>query len=185
MPMPGVFSAINSRIQGSLIGKSLRDISSFLPHGQVVNQEGWVESHIIPDTSVYIKGKYDLLVKNSDGTHTLVDLKLSQAEEDKIEKYKSQLGAYKYALEHPKNDQPVTINRLGLLIFYPDTAVFANGVAQLNFPPTWLDVPIDEKGFLAFIKSVDELLSGPMPQEGIKCKWCKYRHTGDSFSHVA
>src|SRR3989344_4447613 len=72
MPMPGVFSAINTRIQGTLLGKELKTLSKDLPEGTVSVQEGWVESKTVPGTEVYIKGKYDLLVKRPDGTHILV-----------------------------------------------------------------------------------------------------------------
>ena len=181
--MPGVFSAINTRLQGNLVGKDLRALARDLPEGKVAIQEGWVDSVVIPDTNVFIKGKYDLLVKNPDGTHTLVDLKLSQPGEDKIEKYKTQLAAYKFALENPKLGEAVKITRLGLLIFYPDTVEFKNDAAFLKFPPKWLEVPIDEEGFLKFIKEVDTLLAGPTPTEGQNCKWCQYRHLGEQLAH--
>ena len=183
MPMPGVFSAINTRLQGNLVGKNLRDLSKDLPNGEVITQEGWVESIIIPDTSVYIKGKYDLLVKNPDGTHTLVDLKISQPADDKIEKYKTQLAAYKFALENPKLGEAVKITKIGLLIFYPDKVSFEDGAAKIDFPPKWLEVPVDEKGFLVFMKSIDQLLTGPLPEESEICKWCQYRHIGEKLSH--
>ncbi len=175
MPMPGVFSAINSRLQGNLIGKNLKSLLKDLPDGEVIIQEGWVESVLVPGTSVYIKGKYDLLVKNPDGTHTLIDLKISQPGEDKIEKYRTQLSAYKFALENPKAGMPFKISRLALLIFYPDQVFFNKGIVSLGFPHTWLEVPPDEKGFLTFIKSVDDLLKGPQPMESVTCRWCIYR----------
>jgi CRISPR/Cas system-associated exonuclease Cas4 (RecB family) len=183
IPMPGVFSAINTRLQGNMVGKNLRDLSKDLPNGEVITQEGWVDSVVVPGTSVYIKGKYDLLVKNSNGTHTLVDLKISQPHEDKIEKYKTQLGAYKFALENPKEGNPVKISRIGLLIFYPDSVSFENGTARLDFPPKWLEVSIDKNGFLAFMKEVDKLLSGPLPEESETCKWCQYRYVGEKLAH--
>lgn len=183
MPMPGVFSAINTRLQGTLVGKDLRTLSGDLPEGIVEKQEGWVESKPVPDTQVFIKGKYDLLVKLPDSTYLLVDLKISQADIGKIDKYKTQLGSYKFALENPANGEPIKLTRLGLLIFYPDTVSFEKGVARVNFPPKWLEVPIDDRGFLTFAKGVDKLLSGPMPEEGKECKWCKYRHLGDTLAH--
>ncbi len=183
MPMPGVFSAINTRLQGGLVGKNLRDLSKDLPDGEVVIQEGWVESVVVPETNVYVKGKYDLLVKNSDGTHTLVDLKISQPADDKVDKYKTQLSAYKFALENPKYEDPIKVTKMALLIFYPDTVSFENGVARINFPPKWLEVPVDEKYFFEFIKSIDKILSGPLPEESKECKWCQYRHVGETLTH--
>ncbi|MBM2821136.1 MAG: 1 protein [Candidatus Berkelbacteria bacterium] len=183
MPMPGVFAAINTRLQGDLLGKNLKNISAALPDGEVVKQEGWVESIPVPETSVYIKGKYDLLVKNSDGTHTLIDLKISQPAVDKIEKYKTQIGAYKFALENPASSEPIKISKVGLLIFYPDTVKFQKGIAKIDFPPKWLEIPCDDTGFLRFAKEVDALLSGPLPAECEDCKWCKYRHVGEQLTY--
>ncbi len=40
MPMPGIFSAINTRLQGTLVGKELRALSPSLPEGIVEKQEG-------------------------------------------------------------------------------------------------------------------------------------------------
>ena len=183
MPFPGVFSAINTRLQGTLLDKNLRELSQDLPDGVVENQEGFVESKVVPDTDVFIKGKYDLLVKQSDNSYLLVDLKISQPHEDKIDKYKTQLEAYKFALENPAQGKPINITKIGLLIFYPDGVSFKSGKAFLDFPPKWLEVPIDEKGFLVFAKEVDNLLSGPNPTAGESCKWCKYRHLGDKLTH--
>lgn len=183
MPMPGVFSAINTRLQGTLIGKNLRELSGELPDGVVEIQEGWVESIAVPGANVYIKGKYDLLVKLPDKTYLLVDLKISQPHENKIDKYKTQLASYKFALENPVHGNPVKITKLGLLVFYPDGVSFKSGKAYLEFPPKWLEIPIDEKGFLSFAREVDILLSGPTPKESKSCKWCQYRHLGDELAH--
>jgi hypothetical protein len=184
MPMPGVFSAINALVQSNYVGKKLKTLASDLPDGEVVSQEGFVESILIPGTSVFIKGKYDLLVKNPDGTYTVVDFKISKPGEDKIEKYKTQLGAYKFALENPKADTPIKISRLALLMLFPNKTHFDNG-AILHFPHTWLDIPIDNAGFLKFMKEVDSVLSGPEPKMSETCKWCLYRKSYEPQIKVA
>lgn len=183
MPMPGVFSAINTRLQGSVVCKNLKSISSTLPDGKVIKQEGWIDSVVIPETSVFIKGKYDLLVENNDGTYTLVDLKISQPDIEKIDKYKTQLNAYKFALENPKVGDPVKITKLALLVFYPDKVLYKDNNTFVSFPPKWLDVPLDTDGFINFIKDIDLLLKEELPSEGPECKWCKYRHVGEEISH--
>ena len=183
MPMPGVFSAINTRLQTPLVGKNLHTISKGLPEAIVETQEGWVESKQVPGTDVFIRGKYDLLAKRPDESYILIDLKISQPNDDKIEKYQSQLNAYKYALENPANGEAKKISMLALLIFYPDTVKFTNGTANFSFPPTWLEVPTNGSNFLEFMKDVDNLLHGPIPEEGEGCKWCKYRHQGETLAH--
>ncbi|MBI2009780.1 MAG: PD-(D/E)XK nuclease family protein [Candidatus Chisholmbacteria bacterium] len=183
MPMPGVFGAINTRLQGTLIGKDLRTLSKVLPEGIVETQEGWVESVPVPGTSVFIKGKYDLLARRPDGSYLLIDLKISQPHEDKIAKYRTQLGAYNFALANPARGRSVKVSGSGLLILYPDAVSFKDGKAVLDFPPTWLELPQGEDGFLSLVKEVDKLLVGPMPDEGKECRWCQYRHVGEKLAH--
>jgi len=178
MPMPGIFGAINTRLQNLLVGKPLSELSSDLPEGVVESQEGFVESKPVYGLDIYIKGKYDLLVKQADGTYLIVDFKLSQAHEDKITKYQSQLWSYKYAFEHPSHGEPKQITKMGLIIMYPDRTAFKNGEAYLSFPPKWLEVTYDEVAYKSFMSSVHELLSGPIPAESHNCKWCTYRHIG-------
>jgi hypothetical protein len=112
-----------------------------------------------------------------------VDLKISKPDEDRIDKYKTQLTAYKFALENPKFGNTLKITRIGLLVFYPDTVSFADNSAYLGFPPKWLEVPIDESGFFEFMKQIDTLLTDPLPEESKTCKWCLYRHVGEKLSH--
>lgn len=183
LPFPGVFSAINTRLQGNMVGKDLRELSDKLPEGIVESQEGFVESQPVAGTKVYIKGKYDLLVRLPDTTYMIVDLKLSSPSEEKIAKYQSQLWSYVYAFEHPAHGEAKKITRGGLLIFYPDAVSFANNVASLTFPPTWLEVLIDRPAFTNFIAEVSDFLEGSTPPENPNCNWCKYRHLGETLSH--
>ena len=183
MLMPGVFSAINTRLQGSLIGKQLTEINSNLPEGVVESQEGFVESVMFPGTKVYIKGKYDLLVKQQDGTYMIIDLKLSTPDQEKISKYQSQLWSYVYAFEHPSHGEPKKITKAGLLIFYPDAVSLTKGEAHLTFPPTWFEVLIDREKFASFMGEVSLLLEGPTPNENKDCSFCQYRHLGEKLAH--
>lgn len=182
--MPGIFGAINTRVQGKLAGQNLKSLAADLPDIKIINQEGWVESITVPGTQLFIKGKYDLLAENDDGTHTLIDLKLSTPDVGKIEKYQSQLWGYKFALEHPKNGPKYTISQMGLLIFYPDRVAFHKNEAMLTFPPKWLEVKADDKQFLSFMKSINDLLTEPLPAESPACKWCQYRHLGELRTHT-
>ena len=182
-PMPAVFGAINSKVQASIVGHDLRALSPELPQGIVESQEGWVESIQFPKTEVYIKGKYDLLVRLPDDEFLIVDLKISQPDERKIEKYQTQLQAYKFAFENPKYGKPKKISRMGLLVMYPENAEFKEGKVIIKLPPKWLEIPKDAQGFAKFMTQIDKLLKGPTPKEDPNCLWCKYRHLGEDLSH--
>lgn len=166
-----------------MVGKDLRELSNKLPAGIVESQEGYVQSAIVPGTQLFVKGKYDLLVKLLDNTYMIVDLKLSTPTDEKVAKYQSQLWSYVYAFEHPDHGEPKTISRAGLLIFYPDAVSFSDGVASLTFPPTWLEVSVDRDAFGIFINGVSTLLEGPTPPENPDCKWCKYQHVSEILEH--
>ncbi len=183
MPMPGVFSAINTRLQTPLVGKDLQALNDKLPAGKVVKQEGIVQSIVVPGTDIYLKGKYDLLVERPDGTYILVDLKISKPNIEHILKYKTQLGSYKFALENAAEEKSIKVTKLGLLIFYPDEVDFSKNKVKVTFPPKWFEVPIDDEGFIQFAHEVNMLLTGAMPKETKGCKWCKYRHLGEELSH--
>ncbi len=180
---PAVFGAINTRIQGNLVGHNLRELSESLPDGIVESQEKYVQSVLIPATKVYIEGKYDLLVRLKDDSYLIVDLKLSSPKDEKIVTYQSQLMAYAYAFGHPEKGDPKKVTRTGLLIFYPDAVEFSKGSASLTFPPTWFEVPINQEGFLQFMYEANGLLEGPTPPENPNCKWCAYRHLGEKLAH--
>lgn len=183
MPFPGVFSALNTRLQGTLIGKNLQELSPLLPEGIVESQEGFVESKQIPNTNLYIKGKYDLLVRQSDNTYLIVDFKISQPSDEKIARYQSQLQAYHYAFENPALGAPKHITKLGLIIMYPDKVQFAKGQAFISFPPQWLEIDIQRDNFLKFMKEINNLLDGEVPPENPNCGWCAYRHLGEKILH--
>lgn len=180
---PGVFSSMNSLVQGQMVGHSLKEFGADLPDVKVVNQEGYVRSEAVIGTQVYIAGKYDLLCDNGDGTHTVVDLKISKPEVGKIDKYKTQLGAYKYALEHSAEGESLKISKLALLIFYPEKVKFDDRGAVMDFPAKWLEIPIDDEGFVSFINEIDQLLAGNAPAESDICGLCKYRHHGETIAH--
>lgn len=182
-PFPAVFGALNTRIQGYLIGKNLKELSPDLPDGIVESQEGWVQSTVVPGMHVFIKGKYDLLVRQSDGTYIVVDFKISQPSEEKVTKYQTQLQAYHYAFSHPVEGKIKNVTKLGLIILYPDKVRFENGHAHFNFPPTWMEVAINHDKFLEFLRGIEALLTGPLPPENPACQWCKYRHLGERRSH--
>jgi CRISPR/Cas system-associated exonuclease Cas4 (RecB family) len=184
-PFPAVFGAINSLLQGVLIGKDLRTLNPILPEGIVESQEGFIESKQVPGTNVYVRGKYDLLVRRPNGEYLIVDFKISKPDEEKIAKYKTQLQAYHYAFEFPAEGKPKFITKLGLIIVYPDSVKFENGIAAINFPPQWMEIEIKRDRFLEFMKEVNKLLEGPVPPEDPNCQHCKYRHLGESASHNA
>ncbi|NBO45729.1 MAG: hypothetical protein EBU85_01700 [Actinobacteria bacterium] len=109
------------------------EMSRALAAGTVVSAGAWVQSTpIVIDgtpTQFRIRGKYDLLVQFDDGTHGVIDCKVSGSPDDKADFYRPQLEAYAFALESPENGDAKRISTTGLLVWTPSgvTGDAANG----------------------------------------------------------
>ena len=85
-------------------------------------------------------------------------------------------------MEHPQTGEAIKLSQLGLIVMYPDTVKFESGKAVLDFPPKWLEIPVDEPGFMTFIGEVNALLSGPLPARSLTCKWCQYQQAEEDLT---
>ena len=70
---------------------------------------------------------------------------------------------------------------MGLLIFYPENVDFMDETSRVNFPPKWMEIPTDEDTFFKFIKEVDDLLEGPVPEMNPSCKFCEYSKIRNNY----
>ncbi len=118
----------------------------------------------------------DLLIDCDDGTKAVVDCKTTEPRSVHLATYGRQLHAYATALEHPSAGRPETVSSLGLLCFVPDTFEAENSTATLSGDVHWVEVPQDDRGFVAFLGEVVAVLDEPEPPiawEG--CPWCAQR----------
>jgi len=174
---PAMFGRINTLLQNSIMGKNLQDININLPSGIVSVQEGFMKSVPIPGAEdCFIQGRFDILVKMDDGTFNLIDFKITTPDEEKIQKYASQLHAYKFALENPGNGkEPIKISRLGVISVNPEEMSIKDNRIVFTAMPTWHEIQVNMDGFLSLIKEISLLLNGPVPNDSENCNLCKYR----------
>src|SRR4030042_3986345 len=112
--MPGVFSRMNSLLQNTIIGMDLREINSNLPHGKIEVKEGFLKSKPVPPTGeCIISGRFDIASRLDDGSYSVIDFKITDPNEDKIQKFFAQLHAYKFALENPAFGEPKKVSKMG------------------------------------------------------------------------
>lgn len=175
--MPGVFSKMNSLLQNAIVGMDLRDINSSLPAGKIEVKEGFLKSKPIPPSNdCFISGRFDIASKLDDGTFSVIDFKITDPTEDKIQKFFSQLHAYKFALENPAFGEPRKVSKIGIVAINPQEISFPGEDVIFKAKPQWFEIEEDMGRFYAFIAEVSQLLNGPAPAENPdKCKWCFYR----------
>ena len=131
-----------------------------------------------------IRGRFDAVAAFEDGSYGVIDYKTSNATYEKAAFYSRQLSAYAWALEHPAPGalalSPVT--HLGLFIISPRRFEAVNeGEMAFISKTTWLEVPRDDDGFLAFLGGVMAVLDADQPPQSSKtCPLCTYRKAMDS-----
>lgn len=173
---PSMFGKINGLLQSSIMGMDIKDIIPTLPSGIVSVEEGFLRSKVIPGTSVYISGRFDILTKMDDGTYGLIDFKITTPDDERIlKKYRSQLHAYKYALENPAEGNPIKISKMGAVSIHPDDMELVDGKIRFIATPTYHNVEENMDEFLSLMKDISEFLNGPVPPEGENCLLCGYR----------
>lgn len=174
--MPGVFSRMNSLLQEEIQGMNLQDINKVLPSGIIEAKETFVKSKPIPpENSSFISGRLDVLSRLEDGSLALIDFKISNQDEEKAQKFKNQLHAYKYALENPLSGIPKRVTKMGLIVVSPDAISFEDGHVIFKTKPSWFEIRQDMDSFYSFASEVSRLLSRPQPEPTKTCKWCIYR----------
>lgn len=167
---------MNSLLQDTIQGMNLKEVNTGLPSGVIEVKEGFLKSAPIPPAkNCYISGRFDVLSKLEDGTYAVIDFKISDSNEEKAQKFKWQLHAYKYALENPSYGPVKKISKMGLIIVSPESIEFKDGKVVFHSNPKWFDIKEDMEGFYDFIGMVSKVLNGPVPETNDNCAWCKYR----------
>jgi len=173
---PAMFGKINGLLQSSIMGTNIKDIIPSLPSGIVSVEEGFLRSKVIPGTTVYLSGRFDILTKLTDGTYGLIDFKITTPDDEKIiKKYKSQLHAYKYALENPAMGSSIKISKMGAVSIHPDDMELVDGKIRFSATPNYHNIEENMDEFLTLMKEISDFLNGPVPLAGENCNLCGYR----------
>ena len=97
-----------------------------------------------------------------------------------VEFYGRQLHAYGYCAEHPVPGKPGfgPVSRLGLIAFDPDRYKQRDDMAYFGGGLHWIEIPRNDKQFLAFLSQVVTVLEQPQAPGGAPdCEHCTYRDT--------
>jgi len=174
--IPSIFTRMSGLLQNSLQGQNSKELISGLPEGTFVHKEVRLRSKPLPGNKSYLSGRCDLLVKFADGTHGVIDAKMTDAKDESLNLFERQLHAYKYAFENPAEGEPIKISRVGLLLLVPTDIRPNKGFFYYKAKPVYKEIPINMDKFFEFINEVENLLDTPEPKPSQFCNWCKYKH---------
>lgn len=180
--LPGQFPIVGTlaKLQESYFrGAYMPDLDPSLRPGSITKWGQWVKSDFIAingsKTPWRIRGIYDVLAENEDGTLGLIDCKVSESERDNGQFYAPQLESYAYALENPAAGTAKKVASMGLLVWRPNSVLGDN--------PTNYGFGVDQKYVAVqrepdnFLKVIEELLTvidGELPAAGESCGTCNY-----------
>lgn len=174
---PSMFGRINTLLQNAIMQRNLQEIIPDMPSGIIEIQEGWIHSLPIPGAEdCFVKGRFDILTRLEDGTYCVIDFKITKPDDEKIQKYGTQLHAYKYALENPANGkEPIKISQMGVVSVNPESMELRDGKIVFTTLPTWHPIEENMEGFFGLIKEISTVLNGNLPEPSENCKLCRYR----------
>ena len=179
--MPGAFPLVGTLAdlqEKHFRGASMQDLHPTLRPGRVTQWGGWVKSNPIKlngfETRWHIRGKYDLVASNEDGTVALIDCKVSDSSRDNGEFYAPQLEAYAHSLENPLEGSAVKVATMGLLVWNPNAAFDIKEKQGFFAAQHYLPVERNEAQFMALIEDLINVLEGHFPDAGAKCPTCNY-----------
>ncbi|MFZ4123106.1 MAG: PD-(D/E)XK nuclease family protein [Candidatus Planktophila sp.] len=179
--MPGAFPLVGTLAdlqEKHFRGALMQDIHPSLRPGKVTQWSGWVKSKPLKinglETRWRIRGKYDLVADNEDGTVALIDCKVSDSSRDNGEFYAPQLEAYAHSLENPLQGNPVSVATMGLLVWNPNAAFDIKEKQGFFAAQHYLPVERNEAQFSALIENLITVLEGDFPDSGPQCPTCNY-----------
>ncbi len=150
------------------------------PKFRVLAQNAWVRSVPVEfdalGISLTIGGAYDALVETEHGELFVVDYKTTNADEIALRKFRRQLAAYAFALEHPAAGPSIALDGHALLAYRPENFAYrARGVSGLYGKSAWIELPRDDEGFRTLLAEVAVVLAGGKPTSAASCAFCTYR----------
>lgn len=176
--IPAVFTKMSGLLQNALQGTDPHNLHPAIPSGKFVLKEGYLKSTPIPPSNrSFINGRFDLLIEFNDGTHGVIDVKITDAKDEDLDKFSRQLHAYKFALENPaeNSNKVARISKIGLLIVSPADITIEDGHLIFRTTPVWKEISQNSDKFFSFIQEVEDVLNGPIPSISSTCNWCRYR----------
>jgi hypothetical protein len=175
-PFPKIFSTIDRAMKDFYLGRRAEKLAVGAPAGVIGSPDRWVKSIPIPvlgsDRPVVFRGRLDAMVACDDQSVGVVDFKCTLPSDSHLPLFTRQLHAYAWALEQPASGRPLHVSALGLLCFSPNTFEANGSTGALVGELSWIDVPLEDEGFDAFLTEVVSLLEADPPTPAPDCHWC-------------
>ncbi len=120
-----------------------------------------------------LKGKIDAYIKHKN-SYSIIDFKVTNISEEKIDTYATQLLSYALMFEYPEKENLhlTPIDKLGIFCFEPEMMQDVNNSINFKMATKYYDIKRDDNKMIKIITYIIDLLEGPIPKSDIKCSIC-------------
>ena len=180
LPFPSIFSKLDILQKNFYHDKSSDLLGGKIAPGVIKTDYSKTQkSKILEDNKgrkFQLKGRIDAYVKHKD-SFSIIDFKVTDINEKKIDTYATQLLAYAIMFDQPDEGflKLNPIKDLGIFCFEPDTMVDHQNVPNFKMKTQFYLIERDDKKMFEFITMVIDMLEGKNPISKEKCSICKVR----------
>jgi len=180
LPFPSVFSKLDILQKNFYHDKSSDLLGGKIAPGVIKTDYSKTQkSKILEDNKgrkFQLKGRIDAYVKHKD-SFSIIDFKVTDINEKKIDTYATQLLAYAIMFDQPDEGflKLNPIKDLGIFCFEPDTMVDHQNAPNFKMKTQFYLIERDDKKMFEFITMVIDMLEGKNPTSKEKCSICKVR----------
>ena len=180
LPFPPVFSKLDVLQKNFYHDKSSDLLGGKIAPGVIKTDYSKTQkSKILEDNKgrkFQLKGRIDAYVKHKDN-FSIIDFKVTDIDEKKIDTYATQLLAYAIMFDQPDVGflKLNPIKDLGIFCFEPDTIVDHQNTPNFKMKTQFYLIERDDKKMFEFITMVIDMLEGKNPTSKRKCSICKVR----------
>tara|TARA_B100000945_G_scaffold205971_1_gene165651 strand:- start:170 stop:823 length:654 start_codon:yes stop_codon:yes gene_type:complete len=180
LPFPPVFSKLDVLQKNFYHDKSSDLLGGKIAPGVIKTDYSKTQkSKILEDNKgrkFQLKGRIDAYVKHKDN-FSIIDFKVTDIDEKKIDTYATQLLAYAIMFDQPDVGflKLNPIKDLGIFCFEPDTIVDHQNTPNFKMKTQFYLIERDDKKMFEFITMVIDMLEGKNPTSKKKCSICKVR----------
>ena len=179
-PFPSIFSKLDRLQKEFYHEKSTNILNANIEPGKIkTDYEKLQKSETLKDIKgreFILRGKIDAYIDH--GTfYSIIDFKVTDIDEKKIELYKTQLLSYAIMFEKPNEKclKLTPIKNLGIFCFEPEKIHSVNDKPSFNMKTQYYPIQRDDDYLLSFITEIIDFLEGPKPSFDEKCGLCNLK----------
>ena len=177
---PSIFSKLDKLQKEFYHNKKTDILNANIEPGEIkTDYEKLQKSEVLKDKKgrkFILRGKIDAYIDH-ESFYSIIDFKVTDIDEKKIELYKTQLLSYAIMFEKP-NEKCLKLNpvkNLGIFCFEPEKIQSVNNNPSFKMKTQYYPIQRDDDYLFSFITDIIDFLEKPKPSFDEKCSICNLK----------